>query len=439
MTDAGKYIETSDKYKLVFDFSPEAIVIIDNKGTIIEMNDRITEWMGCSREEIVGSTIFNIPMISTKGKVDIAANFASRMLGKDVSPYEIQFVAKDGSERYGVIKAKAFTDQDGKNAGEVVLITDTTEERKTRNKLSTSESRLQSIFYNAAEAIFTTEAVSGRLVSINPAGARMFGYNTPDEAIKGITNVTRDVYLNPKDREFVVNSMKKDGEVRNFEVALKKKDGSFFWSLLSGKAMQYVDNPTFYFEGSCVDITDRVNQERILTDERDKVKLYLDIAGVMIISINKDETISLANEKCAEVIGLKVDRIVGKNWFDNFIPNNIRQEVRAVFHKILNGEIEAVKYFENIILNAKGEERIVYWHNSYSRDDKGDIIGTLSSGEDITERKKTEKVAKDTQMELEVKVSELEKLNQLMVGRELRMAALKKEYEQIRSKGGDMK
>ncbi len=138
------------------------------------------------------------------------------------------------------------------------------------------------------------------------------------------------------------------------------------------------------------DITERRMTEEALRKERDKAQEYLDIAGVMIVVINADQKVSLVNKKSCEILGYKEQEIIGKNWFSSFIPERIRDYVKASFEKLMAGKIEPVEFFENPVLTLNGEERMIAWHNTVLRDDAGSITGTLSSGEDITERKKAE-------------------------------------------------
>jgi PAS domain S-box-containing protein len=130
--------------------------------------------------------------------------------------------------------------------------------------------------------------------------------------------------------------------------------------------------------------------EEALKKERDRAQNYLNIAGVMIIVINTDQKVTLVNKKCSEVLGYKEQEIIDRNWFDTFIPERARDEVRAAFMKLITGEIKPVEYFEYPILTREGTKRLIAWHNSVLRDDAGNITGTLSSGEDITERRQIE-------------------------------------------------
>lgn len=130
--------------------------------------------------------------------------------------------------------------------------------------------------------------------------------------------------------------------------------------------------------------------EVLLREEKNKIQGYLDIAGVVLVAIGSDQKVTLINKKGGETLGYDKTEIIGKNWFDTFIPERDRDEVKTVFKKLMDGEVEPIEYFENPILTRSGEERIMAWHNSVLRDEKNNIISILSSGEDITERKKME-------------------------------------------------
>ncbi len=66
----------------------------------------------------------------------------------------------------------------------------------------------------------------------------------------------------------------------------------------------------------------------------------------------------------------------------------LKEGVKGVFNKLMKGAIEPVEYHENPIIDKNGREHEIAWHNTVIKDEKGDIIGTFSSGEDITERKR---------------------------------------------------
>ena len=134
------------------------------------------------------------------------------------------------------------------------------------------------------------------------------------------------------------------------------------------------------------DITDLRLMEDELRQERDRARSYLDIAGVMILALDTEGTVKLINRRGCEILGYEADEIVGKNWLNDFLPEKIREEVLNISPLLLSGKIEPATQYENQVLTKDGQEKTIAWNNAMLRDETGKIIGTLSSGEDITER-----------------------------------------------------
>jgi PAS domain S-box-containing protein len=137
---------------------------------------------------------------------------------------------------------------------------------------------------------------------------------------------------------------------------------------------------------------ERKRSERALREQRDRIQQYLDIAGVIIVVIDADQRVTLVNKKGCEVLGYEEAEIVGKKWFDSFVPERIRAQVKAAFAQLMAGEVEPVEKFENPVLTKSGEERVIAWDNTILRDESGNITHTLSSGEDITEHRRAEQL-----------------------------------------------
>ncbi|MCP5108748.1 MAG: PAS domain S-box protein [bacterium] len=145
-----------------------------------------------------------------------------------------------------------------------------------------------------------------------------------------------------------------------------------------------------------IQVTDRTREltetNLRLLQEKEKARRYLDIAEVMIVVLNTDRTVALINRKGCEILGYPCEEIIGKNWFDCFLPQNLRTPVKEVFAKLMAGQLESVKYYENPVLTKIGEERLIAWHNTLIKDEEGKVVSTLASGEDITQRKHTEEM-----------------------------------------------
>ena len=144
-------------------------------------------------------------------------------------------------------------------------------------------------------------------------------------------------------------------------------------------------------------MNDIIYREKAFRDrrlEQNRANQYLDIAGVMIVSLGKNGNVSLINQKGCEILGYEKEEIIGKNWFDNFIPKSLRNDIKKVFKKVISGEIESVRKTSNPVLTKNNVERDIEWFNSIIKNEKGEIIGSLSSGNDVTIRNQLDKIAR---------------------------------------------
>jgi diguanylate cyclase (GGDEF)-like protein/PAS domain S-box-containing protein len=150
-----------------------------------------------------------------------------------------------------------------------------------------------------------------------------------------------------------------------------------------------------------VELTARSEAENMAIQEKVRAQMYLDIAGVAIIAIAIDQTVIRVNKKCCTLLGVEEGEILGKNWFEHFIPQRERETVKGVFTQLLTGEGEPADYFENTVLTKWGEERLIAWHNTLITEENDQISAVLSSGEDITEQRIMETDLKTMNKKLE--------------------------------------
>ncbi len=127
-----------------------------------------------------------------------------------------------------------------------------------------------------------------------------------------------------------------------------------------------------------------------LRKELEMMRDYLDIADVIIVVIDADQRVSYINRKGCDILGYQRDDIIGKNWFDGFVPKRVGKNIKETFGKLITGETKPAEYYENPVVTKSSEEKLLFWHNTVLRDDGGRIVSTLSSGQDITDRRKAE-------------------------------------------------
>ena len=188
-----------------------------------------------------------------------------------------------------------------------------------------------------------------------------------------------------------------EGISYELELDMVRPDGQVRSTSTLGEAVKDKSGRTVRLHGTVQDITERKRAEEAVRHERDRAEAYLDLAGVMFVALNARGEIILLNRKACEVLGCEADQALGKRWFDAFLPKEQREEIRTVFARLMAGDLEPVKRLENAVVTTDGRKRVIAWHNSLLRNDQGAIVGTLSSGEDITERRRTEEALRESE------------------------------------------
>ncbi|MGD9654615.1 MAG: EAL domain-containing protein [Sulfuricurvum sp.] len=135
----------------------------------------------------------------------------------------------------------------------------------------------------------------------------------------------------------------------------------------------------------------RKSLEHTIELEQEKSRLYLEVASVVMLALDTEGNITLINPKGCALLGVSKEEALGKNWFDHFVDKEQVAETKALFNAVLSGEESVVEYLENQVRTKSGEKRIIAWHNAILKNTEGKIIGTFSSGEDITKIRESER------------------------------------------------
>ena len=143
--------------------------------------------------------------------------------------------------------------------------------------------------------------------------------------------------------------------------------------------------------GVARDITATKKLEKNLILGRNRFESYLYAVEAIIISMDINGCITLVNRKGCDILGYSQEELIGKQWFKFCLPQPEGiEKIYPVFQEVINGKLDGTEYFENNIITKNGEKKLIAWHNSLLLDESNQIIGTLSAGEDITQRRVSE-------------------------------------------------
>ena len=217
------------------------------------------------------------------------------------------------------------------------------------------------------------------------------GYSTNDLNINGFEKIILDKKGISKSKEKDLN-ISKDFSTFSADYLIRTKEGEKKW--VSDKYIFEKDDEgkNSYRTGiiSAISGSGEAFENGFL--EFGDLHKILDLADVTIIVLDKKGNITFVNKPGCMLLNYEISDLKGKNWFDNFIPKGTGKELKIKFEKIFNNEEEFIESIEYPVLLHSGEEKFIRWRNSYLKDENDNPVGIVSSGMDITEIKKDEKI-----------------------------------------------
>ncbi len=266
------------------------------------------------------------------------------------------------------------------------------ERKKAEEALQASEETLENILQSSPDSITVTD-LNGIITECNLTTLNVHGFTTKKEII-GSNSID---LVAPKDRERAMeNAAKvlKQGCLNNIEMTLLKNNGDEFPAEVSISVIRDSTGKPTAFIGITKDITERKRTEEVLKAAKDFSENLIETANVIVLTLDINANISTFNKHAEELTGYKKKEVLGKNWFNIFIPERDKKIIPGVFRDAL-GQMPDVSTYENPIVIKKGEERLIRWSNNVIKDSDGEITGLLSIGRDITERKQAEDKLKE--------------------------------------------
>lgn len=284
------------------------------------------------------------------------------------------------------------------------LIVEVTQQKLAEEALRSREEDLLLLLQSTGEGLFAMDC-EARCTLVNPAGLGILGY--PDASKLAGQNIHDLVHHSTE------SGQRCDPEHCPIIIAMREargiySDNDVFWRADGTPfPVEYRSHPIIK-QGQVVgavvafsDVTARKRTERQLRRERERAQQYLDIAGVALLALDPSGCITLINRRGAGILGYPVDALIGKNWFEMCLPAEERERVWGIFQELMAGHRELAEYAENNVLTCQGERRVIAWRNVILRNEDRQIVGTLSSGEDVTDRKQAEAALGRTLMEQE--------------------------------------
>jgi len=261
-------LEQERRYRSLLETVHMIAVGLDAEGNVTFANSFLLELTGYSAAEILGENWFD-RFLPEEEKQAVKQVFRDLRGDSVISHYVNRILTRAGRERLIAWDNTVLQDPQGRFAGTMSLGVDITEINQTLEALRDSEEKYRGLFEGALEGIYQSTP-EGRFLSANPAMAKIYGYDSAEELIESVTDMTRQIYVHPEDRSEILRIVTAEGILSDYEVRHSRKDGSPVWLSLHARAVRDESGKVIRLDGMAVDITERkraVEEIRRLNEE----------------------------------------------------------------------------------------------------------------------------------------------------------------------------
>ncbi len=261
-----------------------------------------------------------------------------------------------------------------------------------RQAMEDAEVRYRKLFDGVPVGLYRA-TLDGQVLDANPALVRMFGY--PDRQSL-ITVNARELYFDPDDRDRWQQRLKSETTVRDFEVRLRRYDGTIFWGRNSARIVVGAEGQFRYYQGVLEDISDQKRAEDELIRANAKLRAVFDAAPVAVMALDPDGRVQSWNAAAERMLGWREEEVIGQSL--PTVGESQQDEFRALRERVLRGELLMGVEVRRQRRDGSPIDLNVFAAPLFGSE--GEVIGIMGLLVDVTERKELEaRLAQSQKME----------------------------------------
>ncbi len=250
-----------------------------------------------------------------------------------------------------------------------------------------AEESYRKLFEGSVDGIYVTTP-AGALLNANPALARMMGYSSPEDLIRGVADIAHTVYVHPEAREQYQVLMQRDGMVREFEYQVRQRGGAILWLSDSATAVRDDSGEVIRYEGTVRDITDQRRAEEAIAEGRRLLQLVIDTVPAVINVKDKQLRYVLMNRYMAGIFGVEPADAIGHTTTDLMSRYGARKTDENDRRVLAAGR--ELGFYEEEYLDSSGNLRHWLVNKLPLLDADGEVESIVTVALDIGERKRGE-------------------------------------------------
>ena len=364
----------------VMESATNSIFAVDLKGKFTLANKRTSRITGYEPDEFIGMSFHRL--YSPEVLPGLVEQFKRLVTDRiSISQYETDLIRKDGTT-ITISFSLAPLLENGQVVGVVGTSEDITERKRGEEALRLAENKYRSIFENTIEGIFQSTP-EGRYLSVNPALARIHGFESPEEMMSSITDIGHQLYVDSNQRAEFKRLLEVRGLVKDLEIQTRRKDGTRISTSVNARTLRDASGAVMCYEGTVEDITERKRAEEALKTQAQVLQNMVE--GVCVTE--EGTHITFTNPRFNAMFGYEPGELIGEHAS---ILHHCSAEESAQLHDEIAHRLQTGSLWEGECLNTKKDGTHFVTSARISRMEISGKDCWISVQEDITERKRAE-------------------------------------------------
>ncbi len=374
ITAHKKAVRDRDRF---FNLSPDIMAIADFNGVLLQVNPAWEKILGMTaaetREQNLRAFLHPDDLQPTEKVLE------QLISGKPVIGFENRYRCRDGSYRWLYWSAVSFPEER--------LIYSFASDITAR-KLA-EEERIKLIDVLEASPDFISYSNSnGRVLYFNKAARQILGVANLEEFNRYIPQGHPD-WANERINSEGIPTAAREG-IWLGETAILTADGREIPVSQLIQAHKGADGTVTQFSTIARDITQQKQIEATLRESAQRWQGLLEEVHLVVVGLDKTGRVEYVNPFFLQITGYSREEVIGANWFETFLPAQIKVELETFFRELMQQKGNVTS--QHAIATKSGAERIIAWNNTLVQNLSGEVTGTMSIGEDITERQALERM-----------------------------------------------
>jgi len=360
---------SQQNYRELIDNLDQAVFTLSAEGEVRVANSRLCEALGVPFQDVVGHSLAEFVESPTLEEAHRSLGaLAKRGSWSGIIPVRLK---KDPTTRYFNCWLQAVA-ENGRLTDVIGWARDITGEHESEMRFT------QFVESLSAGAFFST--AEGKMIDANPALVRMWGFDSKEELQ---AHNIRERYADSAEREQLIRDTTENPSVQERQITYRRKDGTIMQGRASAVAIRDASGRVVRFQGTIVDVTDRVEIEKQLHREQEFTRRLIECFPDLIAVVNAEGQFTFASERTKDVLGIAPEDHLGRHMGNRTHPDD-QAALSQTLADVVSGRKRGAQ-LEYRVRHADGSWKTLRGSFGPLFDESGKITGVVASARDVTE------------------------------------------------------